>query len=161
MLEINYRNQTWSVKAKNEFFLGSLVALRHHFLLAHLFAHHHLEMLAFVVVSVLHAKAWVYVLLGENLEGEFLAAAFKAAQKWEFCNFGIVVAEDHVASFEGLLVFLLDLSLLDIAVKFAILGDGVSPEFLAASRVLTHLEFNAFFLFVFGELHIVSFVLVC
>lgn len=118
-------------------------------------------MLAFVVVAVLHAKSWVDVLLGEYLESKLLAAAFQATEKGEFCNFSVVVSEDHVAGLEGLLVFFLDLSLLDIAVEFAILGDGVSPEFLAASRVLTYLEFNAFFLFVLGELHIVSFVLVC
>lgn len=116
-------------------------------------------MFAFVVVAVLHAEARVDILFGEYLERELLAAALKAAEEWEFGNFSIVVAEDHVASFERLLVFLFDLALLDVAVELAVFCDGMAPELLAAARVLAYLELNALFLFVFGELHGFSFVL--
>ena len=41
-------------------------------------------------------------------------------------------------------VFFLLLTIFDIPMLFAILGNGMSPKFRSATRLLTNLELNAF-----------------
>ena len=111
------------------------------------------EVFALEVVPVLHAEARVDRLLREHLDGEQLVAAVEAALEGQVHGFRIVVAEDDVLGLDAFDVLLLLLALLDVAVQFAVLGDGVAPELAAAARLLANLELDTLFLFVFRKLH--------
>ena len=102
---------------------------------------------------MLHAEARVDRLLREHLDGEQFVAAVEAALEGQVHGFRIVVAEDDVLGLDAFDVFLLLLALLDVAVQFAVLGDGVAPELAAAARLLANLELDTLFLFVFRKLH--------
>ena len=95
-----------------------------------------------------HAEARVHVLLRENADREGVVATVEAALEFEVHGFRVVVTEDDVLGFDVLDVFLLLLALLDVAVQFAILRNRVSPEFTAATGLLTDFELDAFLLFV-------------
>ena len=58
------------------------------------------------------------------------------------------MAEKHVLGFDTIELFLLLLALLDIAMKFAILGNRMSPKFTAATGFLADLELDSFLLFI-------------
>lgn len=117
--------------------------------LAVLFLHNSDEVFAFEVVPVFHAEARVDRLFRENLDGEHLVASFEAALEGEVHGFRVVVAEDDVLGLDALGVLLLLLAQLDIAVLFAILGDGVAPEFATATRFLADFELDALLFLVF------------
>ena len=118
-----------------------------------LFRHDADEVFALEVVAMLHAETGIDGLLGENLDGEQLVAAIQTALEGQVHGLGVVVAEDDVLGFDAFHILLLLLALLDVAVQFAVLGDGMSPEFAATAGFLTDLELDTLFLFVFGKLH--------
>lgn len=122
-------------------------------LISVLFGHNSNEVFALEVVAVFHAEARIDGLLGENLDGEELVAAVKAALEREVHGFGVVVAEDDVLGLDALDVLLLLLTKLDVAVQLAVLGNRMAPKFAAATRFLANLELDTLFLFVFGKLH--------
>lgn len=100
-----------------------------------------------------HAEAGVHRLLGEGLDGEVLVAAFQTALEGQVHGLRVVVAEDDVLGLDAFDVLLLLLALLDVTVLFAVLGDGVAPEFTAAAGFLADFELDTLFLFVLGKLH--------
>ena len=102
---------------------------------------------------MLFAETGVDVLLGEHADDEGFVAAFEAALEGEIHGFRVVVAENDVLGLDAFDVLLLLLALLDVAVQFAVLGDGVAPELAAAARLLANLELDTLFLFVFRKLH--------
>ena len=95
-----------------------------------------------------HAETRVDVLLRENADREGVVATVEAALEFEVHGFRVVVAEDDVLGFDVLDVFLLLLTLLDVAVQFTILRNRVSPEFTTAAGFLANFELDAFLLFV-------------
>ena len=97
-----------------------------------------------------HAETGVHGLLGEYLDGELLVAALQAALEGQVHGLGVVVAEDDVLGFDAVQALLMLLTELDVAVQFAVLGDGVTPELAAAARFLANLELDALFLLVLG-----------
>lgn len=97
-----------------------------------------------------HAEARVHVLFWENLDGKLLVATVEAALEGEVHGFRIVVAEDNILGFDVLDIFLLFLTLLDVAMQFAVLGNRMAPEFAPATRFLADFELDALFLLVFG-----------
>ena len=103
----------------------------------------------FKVVAVFHAESWINVLFGENPNGEHFIAVVQAAFELEIHGFCVVVAENNVFGLDVFHIFLLLLTLLDVAMEIAVLGNRVAPEFTAAAWFLADFEFNAFFLFVF------------
>ena len=128
--------------------MRKFVRFRRIFALAVLFRHDADEVFALEVVPVLHAEAGVDGLLGEHLDGEHLVAALQAALESEVHGLRVVVAEDDVLGLDAFHVLLLLLAELDVAVEFAVLGDGVAPEFAAATWFLTDFQLDAFLLFV-------------
>ena len=119
-------------------------------LIVTLFGHNAQEVFPLEVVPVLHAEAGVNRLLGEHLDGELFVAAFQTALEGEVHGLRIVVAEDDVLGLDAVHALLLFLALLDVAVQFAVLGDGVAPELAAAARFLADFQLDALFLFVLG-----------
>jgi len=111
------------------------------------------EVFTLEVVSMLHAEAGIDRLLRENLDGEEFVAAFQAAPEGQVHGFRVVVAEDDVLGLDAFDVLLLLLTLLDIAVKFAVLCNRMAPEFATATGFLANFELDTLFLFVFGKLH--------
>ncbi len=111
------------------------------------------EVFSFEVVSVFHAEARVHGLLRENLDGKELVTAFQAAPEGQVHGFRVVMAEDDVLGLDAFDVFLLLLALLDVAVKFTVLCNRMSPEFAATAGFLANFELDTLFLFVFGKLH--------
>ncbi len=100
------------------------------------------------VVAMFFAETRVDVLLGEHLDGEHLVATFQAALEGQVHGFGIVVAEDDVLGFDVFHILLLLLTLLDVAVQFAVLCDRMAPEFAAAARFLADFQLDTLLLFV-------------
>ena len=96
------------------------------------------------------AKTGVDVLLGEQADGEHFVAAFEAALKGEVHRFRVVVTDDDVLGLDVDDILFLLLTLLDVAVQFAVLGDRVAPEFAAAAGFLADFQLDALFLFVLG-----------
>lgn len=96
------------------------------------------------------AETGVNVLLGEHADAKGLAAAVEAALEGQVHGLGVVVAEDDVLGFDVFDIFLLLLTLLDVAMQFAVLGNRMAPEFAPATRFLTDFELDALFLLVFG-----------
>lgn len=113
-------------------------------------SHDALEVFALEIVAVFFAETGVDVLLGEYADVEGFVAAVKTALEDQVHGFGVVVAEDDVLGFDVLYIFLLLLTLLDVAVQFAVLGDRVAPELAAAARFLTDFQLDALLLFVLG-----------
>jgi len=97
---------------------------------------------------VFHAEARVNVLLRENADGEGVVATVETALEFQVHGFRVVVAEDDILGFDVLDILLLLLTLLDVAVQFAVLSDRVTPEFAAAAGFLADFELDAFLLFV-------------
>jgi hypothetical protein len=111
------------------------------------------EVRAAEVVAVLHAVARIHELLGEHLHGVALLAAREAAEKLQVQHLGVVVLEHHVLDLDALELLLVLRPLLDVTVQVAVLRDRVTPKLASTAGLLAHLEFDALFLFVFGQLH--------
>ena len=105
------------------------------------------------VVAMLDAVARIHELLRENLHHVFRVATFEAAQKIKVKHFGVVVLEDHVFDVDALEFLLVLRALLDVAMKLAIFGDRMAPEFATTARFLADFELDSLLLFVFGQLH--------
>lgn len=97
-----------------------------------------------------HAEARIDVLLGEYADSECVVASFEAALEFQVHGFRVVVAENDILGLDVLDVLFLLLTLLDVAVLFAIFGNRVSPEFAAATGFLADFELDALFLLVLG-----------
>lgn len=108
------------------------------------------EVGALKVVTMVVAETGVDVLLGEDTDGELLVAAFQTALEGQVHGFRVVVAEDDVLGLDVFDVLLLLLTLLDVAVLFAVLGDRMAPEFAAAARFLADFQLNALLFLVLG-----------
>ena len=105
-------------------------------------------------IAVLLAIARIDELLGEHLDHEGLAAAIKFAHELLLHDFQVFVLKDAIIGIKRFCGLLSLFPLLDIAMKLAILGNGMTPEFLPT--VLTDLEFDPFLFFILGELHLTS-----
>lgn len=108
------------------------------------------EVVALEIVAVLHAESGVNELLGEDLDGEQRVATIQTALERYFDDFGIVMPENHVLGLDGIDVLFLLLALLDIAVQFTVLGNGMAPELAAATGLLANLELDTFLFLVLG-----------
>jgi hypothetical protein len=113
-----------------------------------LFLHDSEEIRTLEVVPVFHAESRIDVLFREHADSERVVAPFEAALEFQVHGFRVVVAEDDVFGFDVLDILLLLLTLLDVAVQFAVLRDRVAPEFAATAGFLADFELDAFFLFV-------------
>lgn len=100
------------------------------------------EVGALEVVAMFVAETGVDVLLGEDSDGELVVAAFQTALEGQVHGFRVVVAEDDVLGLDVLDVLLLLLTLLDVTVQFAVLGDRMAPEFAAAARFLADFQLD-------------------
>ena len=105
---------------------------------------------ALEIVTVFFAEAGVDVLLREHADAEGFVATFETALEGEVHGLGVVVAEDDVLGLDAVQALLLLLAELDVAVQFAVLGDGVSPELASTTRFLTDFQLDSLFLFVLG-----------
>ena len=115
-----------------------------------LFLHDADEVLALEVVAVFHAETRIHGLLGEDLDGEQLVAAFQTALEGQVHRFRVVVAEDDVLGLDAFHVLFLLLAQLDVAVQFAVLGNRVSPELAATAGLLADFELDTLLFLVFG-----------
>lgn len=105
-----------------------------------------------------HAEAGVDCLLREYLDGKELVTAVQAAFECHVHSFGVVVAHDDILGFNAFHALFLLLTLLDIAMLFAIFGNGMAPELTAAAGFLADFELDTLFLFVFRKLHRTPFI---
>lgn len=96
------------------------------------------------------AESRIDELLRKHLDFKQIVAAFETAAELEVEHVSVIVAEDDILRVNVFDVFFLLLAILDVAVKFAVLGDGMSPEFSATARLLTDLELDALFLLILG-----------
>jgi hypothetical protein len=97
---------------------------------------------------MLEAKTRVEKLLWKYLDGKIACAAFQTALKRNFDNISISMAKEHVFGFDTIEFFLLLLTLLYIAMKFAVFGNGMTPKFTTATRLLANLELDTLLLFI-------------
>ena len=97
-----------------------------------------------------HAETRIHGLLGEDLDGEQLVAAFQTALEGQVHRFRVVVAEDDVLGLDAFHVLFLLLAQLDVAVQFAVLGNRVSPELAATAGLLADFELDTLLFLVFG-----------
>jgi len=111
---------------------------------------HTLKIRPLKIIAMSHTKARIDKLLGKYLDPKHVIAAFQTALKWQFKNFCVVVPENHIAGFHTFHVLFLLLALLDVAVLFTVLRNGVPPKLFTA--LLTNLQLDAFFLFVLRKL---------
>ena len=96
------------------------------------------------IVAVIEAKARIQELLRKHLYEVRVLAAIEAALELDLHHVSVGVAKQHVLGFDAVEFLLLLLALLDIAMEFAILGDGMSPELAATAGLLTNLQLDAF-----------------
>lgn len=102
------------------------------------------EIVALEVVAMFHAESWVHKLLGEYFDRKQRVATVETAFERNFDDFGIVMPENHVLGLDRIDVLFLLLALLDIAVQFTVLGNGMAPELSAATGLLANLKLDTF-----------------
>ena len=98
------------------------------------------------------AEPRVDILFRVEDDGEKLITSLQTAPELEADGIHLVVPESHILGL-GQDFFLLRLHpLLGLPMLLAILGDGMSPEFLAATRFFTGFQFDTLLLFLLRQL---------
>lgn len=100
-----------------------------------------------------HAEAGIYELLGKDLDEVSVGATVQAALEFKVEHFGIVVLEHHILDVDAFELFFVLGALLDVAMQFAILRNGMSPELAATAAFLANFKLNALLFFIFRKLH--------